>query len=329
MGHRAEEARSSELRENIISLREELNKLYLANDLLEQQRIESDEMLSICEKQRADLESKLERLHIESTDVKYQLEKSSSSNTHISGEMKELIGKLHELDAERGNLRSQVADQAADIAALKKELIAAEQLRLNVDADKLSVSEKLKVCEINREKVEMELGQVMRERGDIANQLVAMTGKKEQINEELMRLQQRLKQSLECNERLNRNVEALMKENEDKLILIESHEKEIQRQQVSRAARHCCARGHFHFTFSISCQFCVCPLFFVPPHLLAQLCVCLSRRLKSAAAAVALDSMRPGALCSLALGKRRARGHSVRREHKLGGVAKPLRAAGP
>lgn len=232
----SEENRSGSLREDTIMLREELSKLYLARDLLEQQRIESEEMLGISERQRADLESRLERLHLESTDVKYQLEKSSTSNTQIEQDIKDLTKKLNELEVERGNLKAQVSDQANDIATLKKELVAAEQARLDLDAEKLSISEKLKICEINKEKIEMELSHLSREKGDVGNQLIAMTNKKEQIGEELMRIQQRLKQANECNDRLNRNLESLMKENEDKLILIEAHEKEIQRQQEHFAA---------------------------------------------------------------------------------------------
>lgn len=44
---RAEEERSSRMREETITLREELNKLYLSRDLLEQQRIESDGLLTM------------------------------------------------------------------------------------------------------------------------------------------------------------------------------------------------------------------------------------------------------------------------------------------
>lgn len=204
----------------------------MSREILDQQHIESEEMLIISEKQRADLESRLERLHLESSDVKYQLEKSSSSNTHITQEMKDLNTKINELEVEKGNLKAQIADQSADIASLKKELISAEQIRLDIDGEKMSISEKLKICEINKEKVELEFGQLSRERSDLHNQLAAMTNKRDLAAEEVMRLQQRLKQLAECNDRLNRNLENLMKENEDKLILIESHEKEIQRQQV-------------------------------------------------------------------------------------------------
>lgn len=232
----AEESRSSSLREDTITLREELNKLYLTRDLLEQQRLESEEMLAISEKQRADVEFKLEKLLLENADLKYHLEQSSNSNSDISTELKDLNSKVKELEMEREKYESQVADQTADIASLKKELIAGEQQRLDLDNEKLLVTEKLKISEINKEKVELDLSQLLRERSDLTNQLTAINNKKDQLGEELMRMQQRLEQSNEMNARLNRSLEEFMKENEQKLILIESHEKEIQRQQEHFAA---------------------------------------------------------------------------------------------
>lgn len=224
------------MREDTISLREELNKLYLTRDLLEQQRLESEEMLAISEKQRADVEFKLEKLLFENAELKYQLEQSSTSNSDINSELKELKAKVKDLELERENLESQIADQTADIASLKKELIAGEQQRLDLDTEKLNVTEKLKVSEINKEKVELDLSQLLRERSDLTNQLTSISNKKDQLGEELMRMQQRLEQSNEMNGRLNRSLEELMKENEEKLILIESNEKEIQRQQEHFAA---------------------------------------------------------------------------------------------
>lgn len=230
---RAEENRSSNLREDSVGLREELNKLYLTKDLLEQQRMESEELLLITERQKADFEHKYEKLQLETVDLRYQLEKSSSSNDDRSQEVKELNTILSDLEAESNKLKLHIADQSNDIAALKKELITAEQIRLDLDAEKMSLCEKLKISEINKEKIELELSQILRERSDLSNQLTALISKKEQMNEEMMRLQQRLEQANEMNCRLNRTLEGLTKENEDKLILIESHEKEIQRQQVS------------------------------------------------------------------------------------------------
>lgn len=47
---RGEEDRCSRIREELLSVREELNKLYLAHDMLEQQKIEADNIISNLER---------------------------------------------------------------------------------------------------------------------------------------------------------------------------------------------------------------------------------------------------------------------------------------
>jgi chromosome segregation ATPase len=66
--------------------------------------------------------------------------------------------------------------------------------------------------------VELELGQVSRERGDLSNQLSSLAQKKEALNEEVMRIRQRLEQANETNARLNRDLEDLVKEKEEKQV---------------------------------------------------------------------------------------------------------------
>lgn len=64
----------------------------------------------------------------------------------------------------------------------------------------------------------MELGQVIRERSDLSNQLTVLSRKKETLNEELMRMKQRLEQANETNGRINRTLEELVKECEEKQV---------------------------------------------------------------------------------------------------------------
>jgi len=66
--------------------------------------------------------------------------------------------------------------------------------------------------------VELELGQVSRERGDLSNQLSSLAQKKEALNEELVRLRQRLEQANDTNIRLNRDLEDLVKDKEEKQV---------------------------------------------------------------------------------------------------------------
>ncbi|XP_055612940.1 rootletin isoform X2 [Uranotaenia lowii] len=236
MNLRAEEERSSRLREETITLREELNKLYLSRDLLEQQRIESDGLLNMIEKQKIDLEFELERIVNEKDGLNMTLEKKSCSNEHLEVEIKQLKGTIAQLEDERNKLKNQVSDQGVDLAALKKELISAEQARLDLDSEKLTISERLKCLEMEKDKIEQELSCVARERNDLSNQLAMISRKKETIGEEVMRLRQRLEQANEMNARLNRNLEELVKESEEKAVIIEGHEKELQRLQEQLAS---------------------------------------------------------------------------------------------
>lgn len=233
---RAEEERSSRMREETITLREELNKLYLSRDLLEQQRIESDGLLNMIEKQKMDLEFEVERLNNEKVDLNNTLDKKCNSGENLEVEIKELRTNLIQLEDEKGKLILLSSEQNNDIASLKKELLAAEQLRLDLDSEKLSISEKLKMIEIEKEKVEQDLGALSRERGDLSNQVTALTRKKEAMGEEIMRTRQRLEQANEMNNRLNRTLEELVKESDEKGVLIEAQEKELQRLQEQLAA---------------------------------------------------------------------------------------------
>lgn len=47
---RGEEDRCSHIREELLTVREELNKLYLSHDMLEQQKLEADKLISSLEK---------------------------------------------------------------------------------------------------------------------------------------------------------------------------------------------------------------------------------------------------------------------------------------
>lgn len=122
------------------------------------------------------------------------------------------------MEDERNKLANQSTDQQGDLSSLRKELLQAEQTRLDLESDKVTLNEKIKFLEIEKEKVEMELGQVSRERGDLSNQLSVLARKKESLNEELMRLRQRLEQANEMNARINRNLEDLVKDNEEKQV---------------------------------------------------------------------------------------------------------------
>ncbi|XP_020817454.1 rootletin isoform X1 [Drosophila serrata] len=226
---RSEEDRSSRLREETISLREELNRVSLNRDLLEQQRIESDNLINLLEKQKSDLEYDLDKLLLEKCDLQEKHEKLSSNSCSTTDELKSVQGCLQEVQEERKKLRLQSADQCNEIGELKKELAVLDKARLELETDNLSAGEKLKCLQLEKEKILQDLACVTRDRGDIHNQLTAMCRKKEALNEELMRTRQRLEQTTETNNRLNRNLEEMVKDVEEKQVVIDLHEKDTHR----------------------------------------------------------------------------------------------------
>ncbi|KAL9897900.1 ciliary rootlet coiled-coil, rootletin isoform 1-T1 [Glossina fuscipes fuscipes] len=231
MNLRAEEDRGSRLREETISLREELNRVSLSRDLLDQQRIESDNLISLLEKQKNDLEYDVDKLLVDKCDLQERLEKVFSNNSNTSDELKAMQNNLCEAQEECKKLAQQLKEQNNEIADLKKEHAQVEKLRLELETDNLSFSEKLKCLQIEKEKILQDLACITRDRGDIHNQLTAMCRRKETLNEDLMRCRQRLEQTTETNNRLNRNLEEMIKDVEEKQVVIDLHEKETHRLQ--------------------------------------------------------------------------------------------------
>ncbi|XP_015432669.1 PREDICTED: LOW QUALITY PROTEIN: rootletin [Dufourea novaeangliae] len=233
---RSEEDRCSKMREELLTLREELNKAYLAKDMLEQQKLETDGLISQIEKSKGDLELELERVILEKSDVQEVLMKLETIYSNHEQEKQRLQEELKKVTEEKNKLASQCTDQQGDLGSLRKELLQAEQTRLDLESEKATLNEKVKFLEIEKEKIEIELAQITRERGDLSNQLSVLARKKETLNEELMRVRQRLEQANEMNGRINRNLEDLVKDNEEKQVLLETNEKEVQRLQEQLAS---------------------------------------------------------------------------------------------
>ena len=215
---RIEEERSSKLREEVLSLREELNRAQLARDVLEQQKLESDNYISQVEKGKGDLELDLERVLLEKSDLEELLSKIQTVCLNHEQDLARFQDELKKVNEEKNQLASQCSDQQNDLGSLRKELLQAEQTRLDLESEKVTLHEKMKFLEMEKEKVEMELAQVTRERGDLSNQLSILARKKETLNEEYMRLKQRYEQARETHDRLNRNLEDFVKDNEEKQV---------------------------------------------------------------------------------------------------------------
>ncbi|XP_026333476.1 rootletin [Hyposmocoma kahamanoa] len=223
---RAEEERASRFRAELVTVREELNKTSLARDLLDQQKLETDALLSQMEKHRSDLEVELEKTIMERSDFQDLAEKLQAAIRNLEGDKKKLQEDVKQLEGEKTSLANQSSEQQSDLNSLRKELLAAEQTRMELEADKASLMEKIKFLDTEREKVELELRQVHRERSELSSQLTAMVRKKDTLNEEIIRLQQRLEQANETIGRINRALEDHVKDGEEKQMLIDSLDKD-------------------------------------------------------------------------------------------------------
>lgn len=175
------------------------------------------------------MEYDLDKLLLEKCDLQEKHEKLSNNNCSTSDELKTVQNCLVEAQDERKKLRLQATDQASEIGELKKELAVLDKARLELETDNLSYSEKLKCLQLEKEKILQDLACMTREKCDIHNQLTATCRKKEAINEELMRTRQRLEQTTETNSRLNRNIEEMVKDVEEKQVVIDLHEKDTHR----------------------------------------------------------------------------------------------------
>ncbi|XP_059488079.1 rootletin [Neocloeon triangulifer] len=233
---KAEVERCGRLREDLINTREELNKLYLAKDVLEQQKMDSESDISLLEKSKSALEMELEQALLERSDAHETLVKLDNINkSHVQDKARQQDDIKRLLD-ENNNLKNQCSDHQNDIEALRKELLQAEQNRLDLESEKISLLEKIKYGDMDREKIHIELTQVSRERTELTKQIPILARQKEELNEEVQRIKQRLEQAIETNARLNREMNILVKDKEETQVMLEATEKELQRLHEQHAA---------------------------------------------------------------------------------------------
>lgn len=91
---RGEEDRCSRMREELLTVREELNKLYLAHDVLEAQKLEADNLIYTLEKTKADYELQMEKVLGERTDVHDSLVKKETLASNLEMDKKKLLDNI-------------------------------------------------------------------------------------------------------------------------------------------------------------------------------------------------------------------------------------------
>ncbi|KAH9639179.1 hypothetical protein HF086_014043 [Spodoptera exigua] len=220
------------------SMQKTVEALRMDKNNLERNRVEINAMVESLtsdyeklQKINSRLEKAIEALE---SDLEIELERTLMERSDLQDLVEKLEAAVRNLESDKKKLHDDVKHQG-DLNSLRKELLAAEQTRMELEADKASLCEKIKFIEGERDKVELELRQVMRERGELSSQLTAMVRKKDTLNEEIIRLQQRLEQANETIGRINRALEDHVKDGEDKQILIDSLEKDKQHLQEQLA----------------------------------------------------------------------------------------------
>ncbi|XP_050535942.1 rootletin isoform X2 [Daktulosphaira vitifoliae] len=230
--------RCSCLKEELISVKEELNQVYLDKDLLEQRCLEFEVLQAKMEKIKGDLESEIEKLALDRTDCQESLAKAESLILDGTTE-KQILQKEHDkLSEEKKNLQSQVDDLSGDLIALRKEILQMEQDKQDLNIALTNATEKWKALSLDKEKLETELEDILKDRTHIEDQLSNDKHKRKALNEEIIRLNQKLDHTLETNSRLNNQLQNIFKENEQKQIALDGCTKQLHNTEKQLSSLH-------------------------------------------------------------------------------------------
>lgn len=208
-------------------LQEELNKICLKAELLEQQLNDEKSTNSKLENEIKNLKHMLDIVSKECCTLKSEVENIVASKDTCVKANSILENEKGILKNEYICLSEKISELNSDIDILKKELIGSEKIRLQIESEKKLVEDKLICSQSNSGKLEELLCQVQKEKGETCNKLTVVNRKNDFLNTELLRFKQRIEQATQINNRLNKNIEDLIKQNESKQSFIEKLEKDI------------------------------------------------------------------------------------------------------
>lgn len=218
---------NSRLKEEVLLLQEELNKICLKAEVLEQQLSDERQTNSKLENEIKNLKHMLDIVSKECCSLKTEVENIVATKDTCLKANDLLENEKGLLKNEYLNLSEKISELNSDIDILKKELIGSEKIRLQIESEKKLVEDKLVVCQNNNEKLEELLCQIQKEKGETCNKLTVVNRKNDTLNAELLRFKQKMEQVTQINNRLNKNIEELIKQNESKQSFIEKLEKDI------------------------------------------------------------------------------------------------------
>lgn len=218
---------NSRLKEETLLLQEELNKICLKAEVSEQQLNDERQTNSKLENEIKNLKHMLELVSKECCSLKTEVENIVATKDTCLKANDILENEKGLLKNEYLSLSEKISELNSDIDILKKELIGSEKIRLQIESEKKLTEDKLVCSQHNNEKLEELICQVQKEKGEACNKLTVVNRKNDSLNAELLRFKQRIEQATQINNRLNKNIEELIKQNETKQSFIEKLEKDL------------------------------------------------------------------------------------------------------
>lgn len=214
------------MKEEILVLQEELKKTCLNAENFEQDLNEEIVKNTKLENELKNVKHMLDIVSKECCSLKTEFENIIAVNEANLKCNQNLQNEKDLLKNERTYLSDKVLELTSDIDVLKKELVDSEKIRLQIESEKKSIGEKLCSLQKASDKLEELLCESKRGKEDASNNLTAVMRKNDFLNTELLRLKQRIEQATQINNRLNKNIEELIKQNEQKQLKIDALEKE-------------------------------------------------------------------------------------------------------
>lgn len=197
---------------------------------LDQQADDANYQTTYCQKLEKEVETQKTSLNLISNEcckLKKEINTKELNLEEITKQTEILLNEKNQLEFNKIDLSRQIDELCCDITALKKELVVVEKNKLQNESEKRSTQEKLEIASKDIDKLNELLCQVQKEKSFVCNKLTIVARKKENMNVDILRLKQKLEQVIQINNRLNKQIEDLIHQNESKDKTIEKKDKEI------------------------------------------------------------------------------------------------------
>ncbi|KAL7640451.1 UNVERIFIED_CONTAM: hypothetical protein RMT77_008726 [Armadillidium vulgare] len=219
----------------VSNLSDSLSKAKMAEEKVEQEREEIREHIRNIERDKIDLEAKVNFLLRQEADLKDALEKVEAYNISLGQDKSQLVSRVSNLEAERATLNTERIELRAEIERYKDEIEAMEDERGNLEATITSLNEKLNIATVEKEKIELELSDAISERNEIHGHLAVLERTRSNLEADIESISNALDDKNKLVEQLNQDKEVLSKENAEMEIKLSGVDKEMSSLKESMA----------------------------------------------------------------------------------------------